>query len=312
MTVHVFGSINVDIIASVDRLPAAGETVLARETRRLPGGKGANQAVAAARMGAHTILIGAVGDDEAGRWMCDQLAGAGVNVDGVRTVPGEQSGTAYVAVDAGGENQIIVAPGANRRTESTGPVASGVLLAQLEVPLAAVAALFTRSTAIRILNAAPPVPQARALFDHVDLLIMNQHELAMFLALPEPPRTVEAALAARTLLTRSDQAVIVTLGAGGAMAVWQDRHLHVPALPIRPVDTIGAGDCFCGALAALLDEGRGIDDAMPLANAAAALCALGHGAIPAMPERARVEAALRAAATEHALAIKNSDSASIS
>lgn len=278
----------------------------------MPGGKGGNQAVAAARMGASTIMAGTVGDDEAGRWMRDQLAGAGVDISHVRTLAGEQTGTAYIAVDGAGENQIIVAPGANLRLDTADPVTGGVLLAQLEVPVAVLTPLFAASTAIRILNAAPPVREAAAMFDHVDILIVNQHELAVFLGMPETPRTVEDVLAAQSLLDRPGQAAIVTLGAGGAVAVWPDRHLHVPAAPVVPVDTVGAGDCFCGALAALLDEGCALEDALPIANAAAALCTLGHGAAPSMPSRAMVDASLATPATEHALPIKNPDRAPVS
>lgn len=312
MAVHVVGSINVDIIASVDWLPGPGETVLSSRVDRMPGGKGANQAVAAARMGAATVMTGAVGDDDAGRWMCGQLAEAGVDVSRVRALADEQTGAAYIAVDSLGENQIIVAPGANLRLEPPGPPAAGVLLAQLEVPVPALMPLFAQSSAIRILNAAPPVPQAAELFEHVDILIVNEHELAAFLDMPEGPETADAALAARMLLNRPDQAAIVTLGANGVVAVWQDRHVHVRAAPVLPVDTIGAGDCFCGALAALLDEGCAIEAALPVANAAAALCTLGHGAAPAMPMRVMVDAFAGVSATEHALAIKNANEAHLS
>jgi ribokinase len=297
MAVHVVGSINVDIIASVEHLPAPGETVLAHGTARLPGGKGGNQAVAAARMGARTIMVGAVGDDEAGEWMRAQLASFGVDVGDILAIAGERTGTAYIAVDARGENQIIVAPGANVRLPMVDPVATGVLLAQLEVPVAVLAPLFAGSKALRILNAAPPVLAAVEMIGDVDILIVNQHELAVFLSLPETPHMVNEVLGARLLLTRADQVAIVTMGAGGAVAVWPDRHLHIPAAPVVPLDTIGAGDCFCGALAALLDEGVRLEDALPVANTAAALCTLGHGAAPSMPSRAAVDALAEPTAT---------------
>ncbi|MCE7798019.1 ribokinase [Sphingobium sufflavum] len=292
MAVHVVGSINVDIIASVERLPSPGETILALRTERLPGGKGGNQAVAAARMGAATHMVGAVGDDEAGAWMRGQLAASGVEVGGVVAVPGAQTGTAFIAVDAHGENQIIVAPGANADLPAVEPLASGVLLAQLEVPVATLAPLFAGSHARRILNAAPPVLAATALLDHVDILIVNQHELAIFAGVAQVPAGLDAVVGHALRLVRPGQLLIVTLGAGGVVAVWPDRHLHIPAMPVTPVDTIGAGDCFCGALAALLDEGMAIEPALHRANAAAALCTLGHGAAPAMPDRADVEASL--------------------
>lgn len=312
MTVHIAGSINIDIIASVVRLPAPGETVLSHSVVRMPGGKGGNQAVAAARMGAAVTMAGAVGDDEAGRWMRGELAEAGVDISAVRVVAHEPTGAAYIAVDAAAENQIIVAPGANRRLGQVAPVQGGVVLAQLEVPVASLVPLFAGSGAIRMLNAAPPVIEAATLFDDIDVLIVNQHELAVFLGMAEAPKTVAGALAARALLRRADQVAIVTLGAGGAVAVWMDRELHVPAVKVVPLDTIGAGDCFCGALAALLAEGRSVEDALPLANAAAALCTQARGAVPAMPARAAAEAFLAGTATEHAPAIKNAGAASLS
>ena len=312
MAVQVVGSVNVDIVAQVARIPAPGETVLARSVERLAGGKGANQAVAAARMGAETAMIGAVGEDEAGGWMRAQLADAGVDVARLAALTGAQTGTAYIAVDDAGENQIIVAAGANAEVAAPVVAAGGVLLAQLEVPIDALAPAFAEAGRLRLLNAAPPVPEARRLFGDVDVLIVNQHELAIFLELPVTPRTVEEALVARRLIGRPDQVVVVTLGAGGALAVWADRHLHVPAMPVVPIDTIGAGDCFCGALAAQLDAGVTLEAALPIANAAAALCTQVRGAAPAMPARAAVDAFVAQAATEHAHPIKNPDLACLS
>jgi len=312
MAVQVVGSVNVDMIAMVDRLPAPGETVLARGVERMAGGKGANQAIAAARMGAPTGIAGAIGADEAGAWMSEQLAGAGVDVSALSIMPGMQTGTAYIAVDSAGENQIIVASGANAALPAVAPVGAGVLLAQMEVPVERLLPVFAGARGLRILNAAPPEDGARALLPHVDILIVNQHELAVLLGLSAAPDTVEGALAARGLILRADQVVIVTLGAGGVLAVWADRHRHIPAARVDPVDTIGAGDCFCGALAALLDAGTALEQALPIANAAAALCTQAHGAAPAMPTRAAVEAFMARAATEHAPAIKNGDAIALS
>ena len=302
MGARVLGSINVDIILSVAALPRPGETVLASGSDRLPGGKGANQAVAAVRMGAATAMIAAVGADEAGAWMRGWLAEAGIDVTAVRALAGHATGAAYIAVDSAAENQIIVAPGANAHCAPdrlSAPENRDVLLAQLELPVATIASAFAEPGPLRILNAAPAVPAAAAMFGDVDVLIVNQHELAYYLGVAaiESPRQ---ALAARGLLTRSDQVAIVTLGAGGALAVWPDRAFHAPAVPVTPVDTVGAGDCFCGVLAALLDEGLSIEAALPFANAAAALCTQTRGAAPAMPTRPAVEAFLRNAPTEHA------------
>ena len=309
MTVHIAGSINLDIITSLERLPSPGETVLALATARLPGGKGANQAVAAARMGALTRMIGAVGEGDGGRWMIERLAAEGIDVSGIAVLEGCDTGTAYIAVDAQGENQIIVVSGANARLSAVAPVTEGVLLSQLEVPVAALLPVFAQSRAIRMLNTAPAVADARCLFDHVDILVLNEHELAVYTGGAGDNGIRERA---RSLLTREDQAVVVTLGAEGALAVRKDWHLHVPAVPVVPVDTIGAGDCFCGALAALLDEGCCLSEALPKASAAAALSTLGQGAAPSMPTRHAVEDLLSGAATEHAPPIKTPPAAALS
>ena len=301
MVVKVAGSINIDLVQSVSALPRPGETVMALSSARLPGGKGANQAAAAARLGARTLMIGAVGDDEGGRWMIDQLTACGVETGSIAQMAGLTTGAAYIAVDEAGENQIIVAPGANAALSAqhvgTAAADGDVLIAQLEVPIETVRAFFPASPngrCIRILNAAPAVPGAEILFDLADILIVNQHELAFYLGLPHAPRDVEGALAARTLISRAEQVVVVTLGALGAVAVRRDSHVHVPAFPVVPLDTIGAGDCFVGTLAAALDLAGGprmsVEDALPLANAAAALCTQKHGAIPAMPTLAEAQA----------------------
>lgn len=309
MAVQLLGSINVDIIAAVEALPRAGETVLSRHVERMPGGKGANQAVAAARMGARTAMFAAVGADEPGMWMRACLAEAGVGCDAVHVREGMATGAAYIAVDVAGENQIIVASGANAAVEPglLAPLSADVRvrLAQLEVPVEAVAAFFAEPGGVRMLNAAPALAEGAELFPMTDLLIVNQHELAHYLGLATAPGDAVGATVARALLARDDQCVVVTLGAGGAVAVWHDRHFHAPAFPVSPVDTIGAGDCFCGALAALIDGGAGVEEALPFANAAAALCTQRRGAIPAMPDRAAVDSFLRDGPTEHARAIKN-------
>ncbi|MFC0687737.1 ribokinase [Novosphingobium clariflavum] len=305
MAVHIVGSINLDIITSLDHLPLPGETVMAKATARLPGGKGANQAVAAARMGAQTRMVGAVGNDDAGRWMRERLARDGIAVSGVVALEGVETGTAYIAVDAEGENQIVVVSGANARLTPPGPVNEGVLLAQLEVPVGALLPVFRNSKCIRILNAAPAVLAADVLLDHVDVLVVNQTELAAFACCGPVDALPAVVREARSLIRHEDQAVVVTLGARGSVAVKKHWDIHVPAVPVIPVDTVGAGDSFCGALAALLDEGRSLAEALPWASAAAALCTLGQGAAPSMPMRAAVADLLSGAATEHAPPIKN-------
>ncbi len=302
MAIQILGSINVDRVVSVAALPKAGETVLASGAARLAGGKGANQAVAAARMGAAVAMIAAVGADSAGAWMRGELQREGIDLSALQMVADSATGTAYVVVDRHGENQIIVVPGANERlaTGDLPPPAqtTRVRLCQLETPIETAAAFFDPGAARgtrRILNAAPAIPEAARLFADVDLLIVNQTELAVYLGAASRPETVAEACAARALLTRPDQQAIVTLGPGGAVAVRIDGHYHVPAMPTQVVDTTGAGDCFVGTLAALIDQGRTVEQALPIANAAAALCTTTRGAAPTMPTRDAVDAALIAA-----------------
>lgn len=292
MDVHILGSINVDTILSVDALPAAGETVLATQVTRLPGGKGANQAVAAARMGARVTMTGAVGGDADGHWMRAVLEAEGIGVGGVALLADASTGAAMIAVDAAGENQIIVAPGANALLVPVTAQEPGLILAQLEIPLDTIASAFAASSGPRLLNAAPFIAAARALFAHTDILIVNQHELAGYADVPPVAGPEEAIAAARTLRAHPRQQIVVTLGGQGAVAVFDDGAIHAPALSVTPRDTVGAGDCFCGALAALIAEGVDLADALPIANAAAALCTQTVGAIPAMPARAAVMAAL--------------------
>lgn len=293
MDVHILGSINVDTILSVGALPAAGETVLATQVTRLPGGKGANQAVAAARMGARVTMTGAVGADADGDWMRAVLKGEEVDVRGIATLADVPTGAAMIAVDAAGENQIIVAPGANGQlAPDAGAEGAGLILAQLEIPLDTIASAFAASSGPRLLNAAPFIPTARALFAVTDLLIVNQHELAGYAGVPAVTGPEEAIAAARALHAHPQQQIVVTLGGQGAVAVSGDAAIHAPALSVTPRDTVGAGDCFCGALAALIAEGLDLAAALPIANAAAALCTQTIGAIPAMPVRGAVMAAV--------------------
>ncbi|MXP24974.1 ribokinase [Altererythrobacter indicus] len=295
MAVEILGSINVDIIAALANLPRPGETVLARSTEKLPGGKGANQAVAASRFGADTYMIGAVGKDGDGVWMRSILETDGVHLLPVDVASGTPTGMAYIALDAAGENQIIVAPGANMAitADAIGGAApdARVFLAQLEVPIEAIAAFFNPDRVghgLRLLNCAPAIPEARALFADTDILILNQTELAEYAEL-DTVNGVDDALAARQLITRDDQSIVVTLGAGGSCVVRRNSHCHAPAVKVVPVDTIGAGDCFVGALAALLDEGARLEDALPIANAAAAQATQVAGGVPSMPMRAMID-----------------------
>ena len=301
MSVCVIGSLNLDIVCRVDELPRPGETVTGLGVDRLPGGKGANQAAAAALAGAETRLIGAVGIDEAGGMMLAAMKAVGVRTDHIVTKPDLPTGQAFIWVSAAGENSIVVAGGANAvLTPGDVPAAAlegaSVFLAQLETPVATLEALFSGPAAkagVRILNAAPAVADGARLFPLLDILIVNETELARYAGLAEVPEAPgDIAAAARGLCSRADQTVIVTLGKDGAMAVTASAETIVPGRSAKVVDTTGAGDCFCGVLAARLSEGAALAEAMAWANTAAALSTQKLGAVPSMPTRAEIVAAL--------------------
>lgn len=301
MSVFVLGSINLDAVARVDDLPRPGETVAGLSLELFPGGKGANQAVAAARMGAPTRLMGAVGKDDSGPGLKTNLAGYGVQVADVLELSGIPTGQAHVWVASSGENMIVVTSGANAAITPQHVVATPlegqrVLLSQLESPAQAIEALFRAGAAkgaLRILNAAPALPQGAALFPLTDILILNQTELATYAKLDEEPvRLEEVSRASRKLMSRPDQIVIVTLGASGVACVRRDEAFLIEGRKVKAVDTTGAGDCFCGALAACLSINMDLREAVEMANAAAALSVQKSGAAPSMPSRREVEAFL--------------------
>lgn len=293
--VVVAGSINVDLVARVDRLPAAGETVLAMSLARHDGGKGANAGVAAARAGARVAMIGAVGTDADGDAQLRSLAAEGIDTTGVQRAEAP-TGTALIAVDAAGANQIVVAAGANGTLQpgrvaagvaATG-VAGGVLLLSLEVPLRAVeaAAHAARAQGMTVvLNPAPVQPLADDLLAGA-ICTPNRGELSSLSG------TDDLADAAARLLARGVRAVVVTLGEAGA-AVWDaSGHAAVPALEVDVVDTTGAGDCFNGVLAASLADGLALRSAVERANAAAGLSVSAAGARGGMPERSAIDRSL--------------------
>ncbi|MDR3507560.1 MAG: ribokinase [Caulobacteraceae bacterium] len=299
MSVCVLGSINLDIVLRVAEPPRPGETISAHGMSQYPGGKGANQAVAAARLGAPTTLIGAVGTDEAGTWMLDHLKEAGVDVGGVTRLADTPTGQAYIWVSDAGENAIVVVGGANQTLTAAAAGATPparVYITQLETPAEAIAAVFASpqaAEAIKILNAAPALPAGKALLPLMDILIVNQTELATYAgAGPIDDWSQATIAAARALITRPGQSVVVTLGAEGVGVVTADEAFAVAGRPMPVVDTTGAGDCFCGALAARLGEGASLREAAVFANAAAGLSVGRAGAATSMPLRAEVEAIL--------------------
>lgn len=286
----VVGSVNMDLVARVPHIPAPGETVLGGALERHPGGKGANQAVAAARLGAAVAFVGAVGDDAFGAEMLDGLRAEGIDVRRTARVEGA-SGCALISVADDGENAIAVLPGANARVAppETGDFggAPGWLLLQLEVPLPTVTAWARAAAAAGwrvMLNAAPMAPLPEALLSAVDTLVVNQGELAALAG--------SAAAPLQAVAQRGPRRIVVTLGEAGCRA-WDDgRVVEVPGRRVEVVDTTGAGDSFVGALAASLDAGETFDAALRRAVVAGALSCTAAGARGGMPDAVRLAQAM--------------------
>jgi ribokinase len=284
--VLVVGSVNIDLVVSVDHLPRPGETVIGGRFARHHGGKGANQAVAAARLGASTAFIGAVGDDAFGPEAQAALDTEGVDTTELLAVPGTPTGVALIVVDAAGENSIAVAGGANAALTVDDvraglarlvPTRGDVVLVGLEIPAdVARAALEAGRTAgaTTILNPAPATDLDPSMVDAVDILTPNEGELAALDA---------AGIIAPTTL--------VSLGAAGARLTTPIGQATLPALDVETVDTVGAGDALNGALAAAIAEGRSLADAARWAVAAASLAVTRRGAREGMPTRAELESA---------------------
>jgi len=271
VSLTVVGSVNLDLVARCERLPRAGETVTDARFERVPGGKGANQAVAAARLGARVSLVGCVGADPFAGEALPGLREAGVDTGRLRTVDAP-TGVALILVDAAGENQIVVAPGANAHVRPGDVPAADAVLAQLEVSMDAVAAAAERARFFA-LNAAPARPVPGELVERADLVVANRFEAD---ALPVTPRLLA-----------------LTLGAGGAALQEQGREVaRAEPPPVRAVDGTAAGDAFTACLVVSLLEGLPRDDALRRACAAGALAASRFGAQPSLPTAAEVDAIL--------------------
>lgn len=308
--VYVFGSINTDLVVYVERLPAPGETVSGGRFEQFSGGKGANQAVAAARAGAQVEMHGCLGDDAFGRERLASLQAAGVSTAGVKLLPGAASGIAQIAVDKAGENTIAVAPGANLAFDGSCvdiPAARDgerpASLFQNEVPQAATESLIVRAKAaghLVIWNLAPTMTRepGSGTLAAVDYLVCNRNELAAVTgSTASEASTMDAADIERralVLLGRGVKHLVVTLGGRGSLLAEPGRILRQDAFPVESVDTVGAGDCFCGVLAASLAAGLPVPAALRRASAAAALSTTRRGAQDSMPTAAEVDAFLAA------------------
>ncbi|GAA2420430.1 ribokinase [Streptomyces glaucus] len=292
----VVGSANADLVIGVERRPAAGETVLGSDLAVHPGGKGANQAVAAARLGARTALLARVGDDAHGRLLLDAQRAAGVDTVGV-LVGGAPTGVALITVDPSGDNSIVVSPGANGRLTPADVRAaaslfhaSRVVSAQLEIPLETVVEV-VRSLAPGnrfVLNPSPPRPLPGEVLAACDPLIVNEHEAKVILG--AACVSEEPADWARLLLAKGPRSVVVTLGAQGALAASAEGVVRVPSVPVDAVDTTGAGDAFTAALAWRLGTGATLEEAAAYAARVGAVAVTREGAQESFPTAAEVDA----------------------
>lgn len=293
----VLGSLNMDLVVRSPRLPAAGETILGGPFMTFPGGKGANQAVAIARLGAPVAMIGRVGADAFGEELLKAATQDGVDTRAITRDAQTPTGVALITVDAAGQNSIVVASGANMNVhpadieKHAGLIQNAALLVmQLECPLETVqaAARLAHASGVKVvLNPAPAQALPGELLACVDLLVPNQSELLLLVGseLPLP-------VAAHQLITLGVPHVLVTLGGEGAYLASQEGEAYLPTYPVTPVDTVAAGDAFVGALAVALAEGRPLEQAVRWGNAAGAVAVTRHGAHPSLPTRSEVLAML--------------------
>lgn len=290
--ITVLGSLNMDLVVPVPELPAPGETVLGGHLRTHAGGKGANQAVAAARLGGRARMVGRVGDDDHGRALRANLDRHGVDVSHVAEDRHHPTGAAVILVAEGGENVIAVAPGANAAVDGEDATAAAgatgvddVLLLQLEIPMEAseAAAVTASRSGVRvILNAAPAAATPPSLLGALDVLVVNEHEAGRLLGY-EVHTTDQALHAAAGLRRLGPRAAVVTLGTAGAAVADEDSCVQVPAFPVRAVDATGAGDAFVGAMAVCLADGMRLAEAVRMGCAAGALAVTRHGAQDSLP-----------------------------
>jgi len=296
--VVVVGSLNMDLVARTPRQPLPGETLTGTTFATLPGGKGANQAVALARLGAEVAMIGCVGNDDYGRVLRANLEREGIAHQAVGVSFTQSSGVAMIIVDDASQNSIVVIPGSNAELTPAEVDRSCELLrqaklvvCQLEVPLETVR--FTlkaarQNGAVTILNAAPACELPQDVLSLVDWLVVNETEASMLSGLPVT-NPEDAQQAARQLRAQGCRNVLITLGAQGVLAAYDDELRHYPAQKVKPVDTTGAGDTFVGGFGAALAGGAAPDEAIRFGQAAAAIAVTREGAQDAIPRREDIQ-----------------------
>ncbi len=299
MTVVVFGSINMDLVARTPRLPRAGETIVGHQFDMIPGGKGANQAVATARLGVTTQMVGRVGCDRLGQTLLAALNQSGVGCDRLWVDPATTSGVAVIEVEASGENHIVIIPGANgcidlSDVERLKPMLkeAQLLLLQLEVPLPAVMAAAQAGHEAGVTVILDPAPAQsdlpNELYPWVDILTPNQVEASQLVGF-EVQTLDDAYTAAAILRDRGVKTVIIKLGRAGTVCATDVTTAHIPAYPVEAVDTVAAGDAFNGGLAAALALGRSLPEALGQATAVAALSVTKPGAQSSLPTRTELD-----------------------
>lgn len=296
-TITVLGSLNMDLVNKTDRIPEVGETVLGGDFRMVPGGKGANQAVAASRLGSNVIFLGKVGRDYFGKILVENLEEEGIETENLIETDGASTGVAEIIVDSEGNNIIAVAPGANAELsvediEETENIFanSDLVLTQLEVPIEVVEYSLEKASDMNVktvLNPAPARKLPEGLLEKVDVLVPNEIELMDIAGMDRTSKSIENA--GKKILKKGPEAVVVTLGGEGALLVLEDGAMKFEGIEIEAVDTTGAGDAFCAGLAIAIASGKSLQESVEIGNLAGALATTRVGAQEALPTLDEIE-----------------------